>query len=336
MKKLKWILIGCVAMFALAFKPSKKVKSQHYFQNIQTLADLENQELFSFSIISDNHGASPMDNIQMARMNKWISDSEDAFVLGVGDHLSKKGDNEFLSYILRNNWWKNNFYPSIGDAENEYFGKSQGDWGTGSKLLDLLAFDKKSNICRNENGAEYYAQIQTKGINIHYISLHFPDNPADVSIAFPESSKKYLIKTLNEIHKGANDIIIVSAHSMYGSWIDYLNPVQQKIVLAKCDLLIAGTTHYFERRVLENYENSGPLVISCGSVNNARWACNNGFVQVHVISNPLSLIVQYTNTDEQYNKLQNAPHSFVKFINGNVYPLDFQHLEPTQMVAQAY
>lgn len=335
MKKMIGILIGCVAMFALAFTPSKKVKSKIAYQNVQTVADLEEQEIFSFSIISDNHGASPMDNIQMARMNKWISDSDDAFVLGVGDHLNKKGSNEFLSYMLRNNWWKNNFYPTIADAENEFFGKSQSDWGKGSKLLDLLGFDKKENVCMNNNGSEYYAQISVKDITVHYIVLHFPDNPADLSIAFPESSKKYLIQTLKEIKKGAKDIIIVSAHSMYGSWIDYLNPEQQKIVLAKCDLLLAGTTHYFERRVLDGYENAGPLMISCGSVNNARWGCNNGFVQVHVMSNPLSLVVQYINTDEQYNKLQSAPFAFVKYINAEVYPLEFQSLSPAQMIAKA-
>ena len=170
---------------------------------------------------------------------------------------------------------------------------------------------------------------------VHYIVLHFPDNPYNQEIAFPNSSKNYLIKTLNSIQKRENDIIIVSAHSMYGSWIDNLSLEQQKIVTKKCDLLLAGTTHYFERRVLEGSENTGPLMISCGSVNNARWGCNNGFVQVHVVQNPFALVVQYVNTDDIENKLQDNPYSFVKYINGGVYPLSFPKALPSQMVAQS-
>lgn len=331
------VLVVCVAVTSIAFKPSKEVIKQVGYQNIQSLLELESKESFSFSIISDNHDASPMNNLNMAKMSKWIQDSGDAFVLGVGDHVKKDTENGFLSFLIRNNWWRNNFYPTIADAENEYFGKGQGDWGSGSKLLSLLGVDKRSNVNMNENGAEYYAQMDVNGITIHYIVLHFPDNPHNQEIAFPSTTKNYLIKTLNSINKTDKDIIIVSAHSMYGSWIDNLSAAQQKIVNSKCDLLLAGTTHFFERRVQEGLENSGPLMISCGSVNNARWESSNGFVQVHVMQNPLSLIVQYVSTDEVANKLQDSPYSYVKYINGGVYPLTFpESTLPSQMVAKAY
>jgi hypothetical protein len=39
--------------------------------------------------------------------------------------------------------------------------------------------------------------------------------------------------------------------------------------------------------------------------------------------NPLSLVVQYVNTDDSENKLQVSPYSYVKYINGGVYPLSF-------------
>lgn len=330
------LLITCAGLLGLAFKPSKIVKTQVGFQNIQSLSDLENNESFSFSIISDNHGESPMENLQMAKMTKWVKESNDAFVLGVGDHLQKNKSNDFLAFLARNEWWKNNFYPTIADAENDFFGNGQSDWGSGAKFLKILGLHKRSNVSMNDNGAEYYAQMNVNGITVHYIVLHYPDNPYDQKIAFPESSKQYLINTLNSIHKTENDIIIVSAHSMYGSWIDNLSASQQQIVNKKCDLLLAGTTHYFERRVVDGLENSGPLMINCGSVNEARWASNNGFVQVHVMQNPLSLIVQYVNTDNAENKLQDAPYSFVKYINGGVYPLSFPSTAPSQMIAQAY
>ncbi len=308
-----------------AFSPAKPVKVQNGFQNVQSFEELKESEAFSFSIISDNHGASPIDNIEMARMSKWVAEGNDAFVLGVGDHLQKNKDNDFLTYVIRNNWWKQNFYPAIADAENDYFGKGQGDWGSGKQFLNILGFQNRKNILMNSNGAEYYAQIPANGFVVHYIVLHFPDNPGDADIAFPESSKQFLVNTLNRIRKSENDIIIVSAHSMYGSWIDYLSPAQQHIVNSKCDLLLSGTTHFFERRVPEGLENSGPLMVSAGSVNNARWGSKNGFIQIHVMKNPLALVVQYVNADESEVHLEDAPYSFVKYINGGVYPLNFVH-----------
>lgn len=335
MKKILLFILS-VGFLGLAFKPAKVVKTQVGFQNVQSLDELENNESFSFSIISDNHGESPMENLQMAKMTKWVKESNDAFVLGVGDHLQKNKSNDFLAFLVRNEWWKNNFYPTIADAENDFFGKGQSDWGSGSKFLNILGLNKKSNVSMNNNGAEYYAQMNVNGITVHYIVLHFPDNPYNEDIAFPESSKQYLINTLNSINKTNKDIIIVSAHSMYGSWIDNLSASQQQIVNKKCDLLLSGTTHFFERRVMDGLENSGPLMINCGSVNKARWNGNNGFVQVHVMQNPLSLVVQYVNTDESENKLQESPYSYVKYINGGVYPLSFPSAAPGQMIAQAY
>jgi len=316
-------LAAVVVIGLFAFSPAAPIKVQYGFQNVNTLYDLEETEAFSFSVISDNHGSSPIDNIEMAKMSKWVYNSKDAFVLGVGDHLQKNKDNDFLTFLICNEWWKNNFYPTIADAENDYFGSGQSDWGSGGQLLNLIGLNRRNNVQMNPNGAEYYAQMKVDDITVHYIVLHFPDNPGDIKIAFPESSKQFLINTLNHINKTENDIIIVSAHSMYGSWIDCLSPAQQHIVNRKCDLLLAGTTHYFERRTPEGLENSGPLMLSAGSVNKARWGSVNGFLQVHVMRNPLSLVVQYVNTDDSENKLQVSPYSYVKYINGGVYPLSF-------------
>ena len=63
------------------------------------------------------------------RIKEIMDEGKDAFVLGIGDHLQKNKENDFLTYIIRNNWWKENFYPTIADAENDYFGNGQGDWG---------------------------------------------------------------------------------------------------------------------------------------------------------------------------------------------------------------
>ena len=118
-----------------------------------------------------------MNNIRMAKMNKWIKNADDAFVLGIGDHLQKNSENGFLPFLIRDEWWRNNFYPTIADAENEYFGTGQDDWGSGAKFLRILGVDKRANVKMNANGAEYYAQMNVNGITVHYIVLHFPDNP---------------------------------------------------------------------------------------------------------------------------------------------------------------
>lgn len=322
-----------LSFFLYSYTPSKKVQPVNAFQNIHSVEDLNESDNFSFSIISDNHGASPFNNIQMARAAKWISRSNDAFVLGVGDHMIKNENNEFLSYILRDNWWRNNFYPTIADSENDYFGRSQEDYGAGAQLLKLLGFDKKANVQMNKNSAEYYAQIKVNDVTVHYITLHYPDQPYDKQLAFRNDSKRFLIETLLKIKKQEKDIIIVSAHSMWGSWIDDLNSEEQRFVMNKCDLLLSGTTHYFERRVPTGYENRGALVINAGSVNRARFGSHNGFVKVHVMQNPFALVVQYVNTDNYNIELMSGNDSYIKFINGGVYPLEFSTLSASNYVS---
>lgn len=319
-----------------AFKPSVVVKPITAYNNVYSPEDLNNQDLFSFSVISDNHGASPYDNIQMARAAKWIAEGQDEFVLGLGDHMVKNESNNFLNFILRDEWWRKNFYPSIADGENAYFGSSQADWGAGGQLLSALNLKNRSNTIMRENGAEYYSRFFIKGITIHYISLHYPDEPYILDECFKIDSRNYLINTLNKIHKSSNDIIIVAAHSRWGTWIDDLNENQKSYVMSKCDLLLSGTTHYFERRTPQGYENRGALVVNASSVNRARFGNHNGFLKIHVMKNPLALVVQHVNTNEKDIQLMSTPDSYVKFINGGVYPLNFENLYAANFIAKAY
>ncbi len=330
------IIFSFLLILFQAFKPSTIVKSITAFQNIYSSQDLNDQDLFSFSVISDNHGASPYDNIQMYRTAKWIAQGEDKFVLGLGDHMVKNESNNFLHFILRNEWWKKNFYPTIADGENAYFGSSQSDWGAGGQLLEALNFKNKFNTRVRENGAEYYTKFSIKGVNIHYISLHYPDEPYILNKCFPIDSRNYLINTLNNIQKSNNDIIIVAAHSRWGSWIDDLNESQKNYVMSKCDLLLSGTTHYFERRTPQGFENRGALVVNASSVNRARFGNHNGFLKIHVMKNPLALVVQHVNTNEKDIQLMNTPDSYVKYINGGVYPLNFENLYAANFVANTY
>ena len=46
-----------------------------------------------------------------------------------------------------------------------------------------IHYTKLYDVVFADNGVEYHAVINEKGINVHFISLHYPDQPADDSIS---------------------------------------------------------------------------------------------------------------------------------------------------------
>jgi hypothetical protein len=65
--KLTTTLLSIILLIlSFAFKPSAVVNPISIYNSVYAVEDLDNQDLFSFSVIGDNHGASPYDNIQMA------------------------------------------------------------------------------------------------------------------------------------------------------------------------------------------------------------------------------------------------------------------------------
>ncbi len=325
-KEISNLILKATVIICCSLLASAGFTNEESLLFVRDVNQLDTEAAFSFSIMSDNHGAEPSSEIHMAKMNKWSRESGDEFIIGVGDQVSQDPDNDFTSYLVRDAWWYNHFYPTISDAENVYYGKGQSDWGAGGQMLKILNFQQKPNIEMRDNNTEYYTQIKVKEYTVHLIVLHYPDEPADIDIAFPADSRNYLINKLKSIQKGPQDIVIVSAHSRYGSWIDCLNAEQQKIIKTKCDLMLSGSTHYFERRKLDTFGDKGPLMVSAGSVNHARWGNPNGYIQVHVMKAPFALVVQYVNLDDNERKLQNAPFSFMKVINGEISTLDLSPL----------
>ena len=302
---------------------------QYKFENgkiigIQTIQDLDKAAIFNFAIMSDNKGDSPQSSKRFARMVKWLENSKTKFVIGLGDHVKKDWENSFLEFLKQNQWWKNHFYPNIADGENEYYGKSQGDWGAGAPLLDVVNLSKKENVIIRENGCEYYAIIPINKYTIHLIQLHYSDNPENDSIAFIEDSKQYLLNTLKSINKGEKDIIIVAAHSRTGSWIQLLSDEGEKLVMEKADLVLSATTHFFERFEYEGYENHSALCINTGSITYPNYWCPGGYVQVHVLKKPFALVVQYINADRAEIEMQNFDYAFIKIINGEILKTNFR------------
>ncbi len=311
------ILPGCTN--APKIKPGT-----HTLPEIKSIQDLQDISLFSFAIMSDNKGDSPKNSRENFKMVKWIKQSDDQFVIGVGDHLKRGWDNSFLDMIKEDPWWNQNFYPNIADGENEFYGTCQEDWGAGGKLLEELNFSHHSNVSIRENGNEYYAKIAVDEYTVHLIQLHYPDSPKDYEKSFPEDSRQYLKTTLQSIDKGPKDIIIAAAHSRTGFWIDILDEEIKGIVMEKCDLVLSATTHYFQRKKLPDYKNSGALLINTGSVNYPLPLSHGGYVHVSVLENPLSLIVQYINVeDEDEMVLQDTRHAIRKIIGGKISFIDF-------------
>ncbi|MCK4544537.1 hypothetical protein KAU43_03295 [candidate division WOR-3 bacterium] len=311
------ILLGVNCQKSYHFKNGK-------ITDVNTIAKLDKIALFGFAIMSDNKGDSPLNSKECENMVKWIKKSGNRFVIGLGDHVKKGWENSFLVFLKENRWWQDNFYPNIADGENEFYGKSQSDWGAGAPFFNEVNLSKRLNIDIRDNKCEYYAKIQIDDYTIHLIQLHYPDQPKEDSIAFPEDSKRYLIEVLGKIKKSKKDIIIACAHSRKGFWIDQLSDEQKDMVMNKCDLLLSATTHFFERKIVSGYEDNGPLVINTGSITYPNLYCPYGYIQVHVLENPFSLIVQYINTKRPEIEMQHSEYAFMKIIGGKTMMTDFR------------
>ncbi len=312
-------------------------------EGISTIQELDEAAVFSFAIMSDNKGDSPSSKDEFARMVEWIDEAGDAFVIGLGDHVKKGWDNDFLSFLEENQWWQLNFYPNVADGENEFYGESQADWGAGAPVLDEVNLSYRPNVDIRENDCEYYAQIEVGKYTVHLIQLHYSDNPADDTIAFREDSREYLIRTLEGIPKGKRDIVIVGAHSFDGFWLDELSPERQKMVVEKADLVLSATTHFFTRDYLPHYVTSGALCINTGSITYPASYCPYGYVQVHILKKPFSMVVQYVNAARSKREMQHHEYSYVKVIDGPIVETEFRDVRPEEdmdvvvgVLAEAY
>ena len=287
-------------------------------RGVSTIEDLDLVAVFSFAVMSDNKGDSPSSSPRFAHMAAWMEQSGDRFVIGLGDHVKKGMKNSFLPFIRENTWWHENFYPCVADGENEYYGRGQDDWGAGGAIFREIGLAGRPTVTIRENGCEYYARIQADGFTIHLIQLHFPDEPAKSSIAFPKESRRWLAATLQSIHKGPKDIVIACAHSRYGFWNTVLSNKQRKTVMEKCDLVFSATTHYWERIVVRGYEHDGALLLNTGSITFPRNS-PYGYVEVHVLENPLRLVAQYIDADREKRLLRDyGEYAYVKVVGGPV------------------
>ena len=283
------------------------------------IATLDQEAAFSFAIMSDHKGLSPVDSKRFARMELWIEESHDAFVVGLGDHLKINRPNTFLEFLEKNRWWHDNFYPNVADGENEFYGGAQDSWGMGKPILDHVGLDQRPDVRFGETGCDYHVRIPVGEFTVHLIQLHFPDHPRDDKLSFRKASKRFLENCLEGIEKGPKDIVVTAAHSISGFWINQLSKELKELLAEKCDLMLSATTHHFERKKLSEYGDRGALMINTGSVTYPDSDIKGslpGYVQVHVLENPLRLDVKYINVDLENRAMPSREYAYTKTVGG--------------------
>ncbi len=279
---------------------------------VASIGDLDRLADLHFAIMSDNKGDSPLSSVEFARMTAWIKEGKPAFMIGLGDHVKYRWENTFIPWLQSDPWWREHFYPNVADGENEYYSPThrQSDYGEGAPILDLVELDAHASVIR-PNRSEYYARISVGIYTIHLIQMHFSDQPRDAAIAFPESSRAWMMETLKGIEKGDKDLIIVAAHSRTGAWDMVLSPDRRQLLLNKADLVLSATTHRFETWVPEGFEKGDAVCINTGSVNYPGPMAANGYVEIHLIES-VGIVGQYIDLTQTGRRLQRGRFAWVK------------------------
>ena len=291
-------------------------KHEHKFG----INDLDRDAVFSFSIMSDNKGYAPSNSEDMRKCDAWIREAGDKFILGLGDHVKDNRANPFLDLIKNDSLWHNHFYPNVADGENEFWGEGQGDYGAGEPIIEYVNLPARPNVKMRNNNCEYYALEKHSGVNVHIIQLYYSDTPKDPDIAFKKDSREYLMNVLDTLNKGLNDIIIVLAHTDH--WIYVLSKENREKLLKKADLILDANRHVYRRYDLGNEtQKNGALVLNSGSVGNS--GVSSGFLQIHVLKDPLRMIIQYQETKGDKRELKKDGMAFEKVIGGPVTEVDW-------------
>ena len=292
---------------------------------VKSVGDLDQLADLHFAIMSDNKGDSPLSSVEFARMTTWIKKSNPAFMIGLGDHVKHRWENTFIPWLQSDPWWHEHFYPNVADGENEYYSPThrQSDYGEGAPILDLVALGAHASVIR-PNRSEYYAQISVGDYTVHLIQMHFSDQPMDAAVAFPESSRTWMMETLKGVEKGDKNLIIVAAHSRAGSWDMVLSPERRQVLLNKADLVLSATTHRFGAWVPEGFEDGTAVCINTGAVNYPGTMTPNGYVEIHLIES-VGLVGQYIDLTRTDRRLQRGRFAWVKPKDG---PMRYLNLRP--------
>lgn len=291
---------------------------------IRSIEELDRQSVLHFAVFSDNKGESPRSSVELARMAAWVRAGSAAFVIGLGDHLKYGWENSFIPWLQSDLWWRDHTYLNVADGENEFYSAAhrQSDYGAGAPILDLVRLDAYAEVVR-PNPSEYYARIPAGDLTVHLIQLHFSDQPRADSLAFPESSRAWLVETLEGIDKGERDLVVVAAHSRGGSWDMVLSPERRRKLLGKADLILSATTHRYQSWVPEGFGASSAVCVNTGAVNFPGYMAPNGYVEIHVLKSG-AIVGQYIDLTQTERRLQRGRFAWIKPRNAPMRHIDLR------------
>ena len=319
------VISGTISQITRAESADPQRVVREGLPGVESIADLDRLSDLHFAIMSDNKGDSPRSSVEFARMTAWLKTGNPAFVIGLGDHVKYRFENTFIPWLQSESWWREHFYPNVADGENEYYSPThrQSDYGEGAPILDLVALEAHARVIR-PNRSEYYARIPVGDYTVHLIQMHFSDQPADVTVAFPERSRAWMVATLKGIEKGDKDLIIVAAHSRTGAWDMILSPERRQLLLNKADLVLSATTHRFEVWVPDGFEAGDAVCVNTGAVNYPGPMAANGYVEIHLLES-VGIVGQYIDLTQTARRLQRGRFAWIKPKAG---PMRYLNLRP--------
>ena len=333
---------------------------------ISTIEELDDAALFSFSVISDNQGNST-NMAPIAKALEWIR-SNNEFCIGNGDLFNGSGGDPFGDLLSdTNSWYHYNFYPVIGDHDNEIrIDGVRGQeklWGRGHIIFDMVDdFYHRPNVEFRSpldkkvvsGGAEYedqyidYYAKEAHGIfNMHIIAIHKGDKSA-----LARRSADFMIGKVKELSstKTDHDIIILVAHDekwLHRGWVDWgvFTESEVDFLLDNTDLIICSSDHRFRRiHELDGRVANQALIVDSGQCKN-----RGGYLEIHMFDNPPRFTAQYLECKDEsvrtlhsgaYQNLHILPerketvelfHPMMKEINGPItQPLDWSCFDPQE------
>lgn len=260
-----------------------------------TFEELGKAAVFTFALFSDNHGPSPFTAtrpgysfvVHMDRMDQWMKENGDRFVVGVGDHTYHYyRDDPFIPFINADPFWQANFYPCIGNHDNKCYSNSESTWCGARPLFDEVGLCDRPWVYCRPDACDYHAQIPVGEWTVHVIHVNYSYDPP--STHFRQESRDFLINRLNSITRTGKEVVIATAHigtQTDGNWVSVLSAAEQSVVMQKCDIVLAGHTHRYQRYIHPSYgEMGGALCLNTACVTGSDP--DDCYVECFVFDNP--------------------------------------------------
>ncbi|MCD4652160.1 MAG: hypothetical protein K8S56_10320 [Candidatus Cloacimonetes bacterium] len=289
------------------------------FDSIRTIEGLDDRSDLTFSVFGDNRGESLETSIYLARMVRWIGESDNEFVIGMGDHLRRGKNSLFSDFIKEHIYWTQQFFPGISKGEEDFFGADNG-----CEFIKQTEVTYNRGFVYNNTGCAYYVPITRNGYVIHLIQLN------RITSESVSSKAAFLNKQLKALKRDKKSFVILTANADETNWLTLLPKSVQKLCREKADLIFTSNDNYCHRIPLKARKKNEPLMLDTGSTDHAyRWN-PNGFIQIHVLSNPSALVVQYLDLSQPQREIQHSEFAWIKYPGKQVEPAIFRMEKPEE------